>query len=93
MEKGLQEFRVEHSKAQDEHRTHQATQLSAIEGQVTVIARQFSDQLKASMQLVQDAQLRQQERMQSAMDELKRLIVAQPIPARKARPEEGSGDL
>ena len=88
LEQGMSDLRAEHAKAHEEDRQQQAAQHTALEGQVAGLARQFSEQLKASMQLVQDAQLRQQEQMQTAMDELKTLIVAQPAPARKARREE-----
>ena len=88
LEQGMSDLRAEHAKAREEDRQQQAAQHTALEGQVAGLARQFSEQLKASMQLVQDAQLRQQEQMQTAMDELKSLIVAQPAPARKARREE-----
>ena len=88
LEQGLKEFREEHQAARSEDRAAAERGVKAVEAQVGNLAREFSDQMKASLQLMQDAQLRQQEQMQSSLDELKGLMLGSAGNARK-QPRNG----
>ena len=88
LEQGLQAIREDHAQARKEDRAENARQLQAVETQVSSIAKELGDQLKMQCQLMQDAQLRQQEQMQASMDELKALFGAPSPPARK-QPRNG----
>ena len=79
LEQGLQQFRSEQQQAREEDRTQG---LQAVETQVSSLAKGFSEQMR------QSTQLRQQEQMQSSLDESKNLIVSPPT---RKLPRNGDG--
>ena len=89
LEQGLQSFRDDHKRSREEDRAEASSQAKAVEAHVNSIARDLSEQMRLAAQLAQDAQLRQQEQLQSSLDELKSLITAPLTPMRK---QARSGD-
>ena len=88
LEKDLQAFREEQKAARQEDRAVFAKDLATVQGQMATMAKDVSDQLAASVQVLQEAQSKQQQQMQSSLDELKQWFMQSKSPPRKARKDD-----
>ena len=88
LEQDLQKLRDEQQQHRTADRASFAQGLQEVERQVSSLGKDFASQLKASVQAMQDSQTRQQEQMQSSLEDLKAIFLTSPQPPRKARRED-----
>ena len=88
LEADLKSFRQDQQQQRQEDRTAFAKDLDGVKQQMQVASREMTEQLKTSVQALQDAQLRQQAQMQSSLEELKQLFMNPPTLPKKARRED-----
>ena len=88
LEADLQSLRKEHQQQRQEDRASFSGDLEGVQQQMQAVSKDVSEQLRLSVQTLQDAQLRQQAQMQSSLEELKQLFMNPPTLAKKARKDE-----
>ena len=88
LEADLKSFRHEQQQQRQSDRAAFAKDLDDVKQQMQTASKEMSEQLRTSVQTLQDAQLRQQAQMQSSLEELKQLFMNPPTLPKKARRED-----